>query len=163
VSGGRPGRGTVTDSDSESRCQCVSRWHGAAAAAASDHERWGTGTNPRKSSSALTSHFLVYDQTLRVRFFTTCHGSFLRHCKVLVYASLFSIPPSVADWGFQRPCAEWDLCQFPTSRSCRRVSHIPVICTMKSRSCFIHNFILQHSSRYCNWPEPRTRECFRVW
>ena len=80
-------------------------------------ERWETGTNPRKSSSALTSHFLVYDQTLRVRFFTTCHGSFLRHCKVLVYASLFSIPPSVADWGFQRPCAEWDLCQFPTSRA----------------------------------------------
>ena len=48
-------------------------------------ERWGTGTNPRKSSSALTSHFLVYDQTLRVRLFTTDHGSFLRHCKVLVY------------------------------------------------------------------------------
>jgi hypothetical protein len=39
----------------------------------------------------------------------------------------------------------------------------PVICTMKSRSRFIHNLILQHSPRYCNLPEPRTKESFRVW
>ena len=38
-----------------------------------------------------------------------------------------------------------------------------LISTMKSRVCFIHNFILQHSSQYCNLPEPRTKESFRVW
>ena len=48
-------------------------------------ERWGSGTNPTPRQVQLTSHFLVYDQTLRVRLFTTDHGSFLRHCKVLVY------------------------------------------------------------------------------